>query len=90
VFVRVCVCVCVCVRMCVHAVRYGIMCIMLNDSHSLLVPHPAAVGNLDAGSAPIHPILRYCVTTFLWLVIAGFQYAFRHFFYHRYVEDKGV
>ena len=46
-----------------------------------------SISNLASNAAPIHPVLRFAVNTFFWIVCCYLQIFFKDFIYRRFVLD---
>ena len=46
--------------------------------------------NLNTSAVPIHPMLRFAVSTFFWFFIVGVQYLWNKHVVFRYMEDPAA
>jgi meckelin len=55
----------------------------------LATAQPSA-SDLDPDAAPLHPLLRFAVAIFFWLLVAGCQIVLRFAVYNRYLRDAAA
>ena len=72
----------------IHLTLFGIIFVLFGLKLENMATHQPNMSDLTNNSAPINPVLRFCISTLSWIIIAGGQLIYQKFIYQRYLEHK--